>query len=260
MARLELDQKKLFDFIAGNLGFRLPSEGEPLENLKLSESEMRQVMVDLGKYLAKLHCVELVKYGPPDETVFNKTGELVGTYNSWYGCILDFFDRQSELMDKTLKEEEVSGQHWTFLSPQNRVIFMDLIAKRPLVRDVMDKHRRIIDVANPRLLNGNIHLGSIFVKKNRFAGLGDFGQILIGDPVDDLAYFSVMPEGGGLIGWVRQGWEELSKDQDIEQKIHLYRLLEAYRKIFTRYLKHRYLETHPEPLCIAQEELNHYNM
>lgn len=260
MARLELDQNKLSDFVVGRLGVRFPPEGEPLENLKLSESEMRQVMADLGKYLAKLHSIELVKYGPPDESVFNNTGELVGTYDSWYECILDFFNRQSELMDKTLKEEEANGQHWTFLSPQNRAIFMDLMAKRPLVRGVMDKHRKVIDTAKSCLLNGNIHLGSIFVKENRFVGLGDFGQILIGDPVDDLAYFSMMPGGERLIGWVRQGWEELVKDQDFEQKLHLYRLFEAYRKIFTRYLKHRYLETYPEPLRIAQEELNHYNM
>lgn len=260
MVRLELDQSRLGGFVEWQLGHKLPPEGEPLESLRLSESELRQVMVDLGKYLAKLHSVELVKYGPPDETVFSNTGELVGTYNSWYEYILDFFKRQSELMDKTFKEEEANGQHWTFLSPQNRVIFMDLMAKRPLVREVMDEHRKVIDTANPRLLNGNIHLGRIFVKENRFVGLGDFGQILIGDPVDDLAYFSVMPKGERLVGWVRQGWEELFKDQDVEQKLHLYRFFEAYRKIFTRYLKHRYLETHPEPLRIAQEELNHYNM
>lgn len=260
MVRLELDQSRLSGFVEQSLGHKLPPGGEPLENLKLSESELRQVMVDLGQYLAKLHSIELVKYGPPDEAVFNETGKLVGMYDSWYECILDFFNRQSELMDKTLKEEEISGRYWTFLSPQNRVIFLDLMAKRPLIREVIDKHRKIIEAVKPRLLNGNVYLGSIFVKKNSFVGLGDFGQILIGDPVDDLAYFSVMPKGEELTGWVRQGWEESIKDQDIEQKLHLYRLLEAYRKIFTRYLKHRYLETYPEPLRIAQEELNHYNM
>lgn len=258
MVRLKLDQGSLGRFLEQRLGHRLPPAGEPIERMELPDSQLHQVMLDLGRYLARLHAVELEGYGPIKEEVFNQSGKLIGIYKSWYEFLLAFLDEQSKKMDEVREQEEKTGEYITELSQGNRELMDGLLGKLPLVRGIMETHRNLLAITPGRLLNGNIHLGSIFVENGKFSGLGDFGQLLIGDPIDDLAYFSVMPQGERLLPYVRQGWEQVQSDPGIEEKLHLYCLLESYRKIFTRYLKHHYLEDYPEPLRIAQDELRYY--
>jgi len=222
-------------------------KGDPLSSANIDFSQMKSVLTSAGESLAEIHSIKLRGFGPP-----KSKNEFVGKYETWYEFITTFFDDYSRKID--------TGDFSTELSKANRSLFDKLMSKRDITRQLLEKNKNLINTAEPRLLNGNLHIGSILVKDKKFAGFGDFSQILIGDPVDDLAYFSVMPRGEKLLPYLLKGWEKTQKRKLSKEKMQLYRLLEAYRKVFSRFIKHGYLEIYPEPLFIAQKQLQYYNM
>lgn len=260
MEKPRLDETKLKEVIFQLTGNRLPPKGQPLEDTTLSEAPTRRIMTDLGRYLGKLHNIELMGYGYIDEEDFIQIGQLRGRHRSFYDFWLDFFDSLSNEMHQELSKEKSTGLIQTPLSPKNRTKMESLLDRRPTVRDILMQNRSLLNSSPARLLNGNIHRGSIFVNQGDFSALADFSQLLIGDPVNDLAYFSVMPDGEKYLTEFRSGWIKTFKGEidNLDRRLHLYRLLEAYRKIFTRYTKHHYLEDYPEPLRIAEQELGYF--
>jgi hypothetical protein len=249
-------------------GLGMPPKGQPMESTLLSEPQIQQVAVDLGHDLAMLHSKEGQGYG----WLLHNISDMPSIINTamipfrgfrapnsnWYEFLTGFFDQQDHIMNRIREQEQTTGPV-TILSPEHREQMEDLWEKRPLARRLFEQRRSLLEGVQPNLLHGNIHPGSIYVDQGRYAGLGDFRAILLGDPVDDLAYFSLMPQGERLAPFVKQGWEEVKGSQDIAEKFHLYRLWESYRKIYTRYTKHHYLEDYPEPLTFAQQELAYFN-
>lgn len=260
MEKPRLDETKLKKVIFQLTGNRLPPKGQPLEDVALPEVPTRHIMTDLGSYLGKLHNTELQGYGYVDEENFNRTEQLRGQHKSFYDFWLEFFDSLSNEMQQVLSEEKRTGVIKTPLSSENRVKLESLLNKRPVVCNIILQNRSLFVSSPARLLNGNTHMGSIYVENEHFSGLADFSQLLLGDPINDLAYFSVMPNGEKYLPEVRLGWLKTFKGDVgyLDRKLHLYRLLEAYRKIFTRYAKYHYLEDYPEPLKIAEQELGYF--
>lgn len=251
----KLDEEKLREALGTVAGLHFPPQGSPMGYQEYPSALSKEIMVDLGKYLTKLHSIELVGFGYIDENKLNNVGELVGRYGSWFDFWRGFFESQVEDLDRVLEEERQSGQQTSLTQPQ-RVEFEYLLGGRSYVRDVIQNKKSLFLSAPGRLLNGNIHLESISISDGKFTGLEDFRQMLVGDPVDDLAYFSVMPRGQELVKYTKEGW---SIDvPNFDERFHLYRLLEAYRKIYTRYVKHHWLGDFPEPLLIAKEELSYF--
>lgn len=242
------------------LGFGLPPEGASLEqNLKdgtLTQEQIASILVNTGHDLAQIHAKTGEGFGWINPLRTAITRRFVGQHESWYEFLLAFYDKQTEVMNKVFAEEKETGQTRTPLSKEYREQLDYLHAQRPLVRNIFERKQKLLSEVKPQVLHGNLYIGSIFVnKKGKYAGLGDFAQMLVGDPVDDLSYFSVMPKGNELTQQMQQGWKDATGEMDIEEKMHLYRLWQSYRKTYTRYVKHRYLGDYPEPLAIGREEI-----
>lgn len=242
------------------LGFGLPPEGVSLEqNLEdgtLTQEQVVSVLVHTGYDLAQIHARTGEGFGWINLLKTAVTRKFVGEYGSWYEFLLAFYDKQTEVMDKVFAEEKETGRPHTPLSREYRDQLDYLHAQRPLVRDIFERKQKLLSEVRPQVLHGNFYIGSVFVdRKGEYAGMGNFTQMLVGDPVDDLAYFSVMPKGNELTQQVQQGWRDATGEMDIEEKMHLYRLWQSYRKTYTRYVKYRYLGDYPEPLAIGREEI-----
>lgn len=254
----EIDPGSLYPFLSEKTGLKFPLGNDILESARLSESQMHDVISDLGRHLGLLHQIQGENYGPLDLGELDK-GRLVGTHGSLYQLILETYKERLKMIDEALRAEQTGKGPKTELSNENRRLMNELLSKRNLVMKILEQNRELFDSAQSRFLNGNIHFGSIAVRDGKFVGLIDFRQVSLGDPVNDLAYFSVMPRGEKVLPLVLKGWKEKIDDHQVDEKLHLYRLLEAYRKIIRRYAKWKYLQSYPEPLKIAQEELAYYN-
>lgn len=254
-------KEKIGRYFKPALGLGPLPDGDSLEqNLRegvLSKEQITSVLENTGRELAELHAINGEGYGWINPLRAMITRNYVGKYETWYEFLITFYDEQTLVLDNVIAQEQETGKYHTPLSPENREQLEYLHSQRPLVREIFVSKKQMLANVSPQLLHGNVYTGSIFVDNDgNYSGLGDFTQMLLGDPIDDLAYFSVMPEGNTLLSTLQQGWQEVTENMDIEEKTHLYRLWESYRKIYTRYVKHRYLDDHPEPLQIGREEID----
>lgn len=240
-------------------GKKFPLGYDILETVRVSDEDMQRIMLDLGRYLAVLHSVRGDGFGDIDPKTMDNDLKFVGQYKNWYQLVLESFKYALENFQEFAKKEKTAGRKLTGLSNSNRKLMEKIIGKKDSIIKTIKAHKGILEVVDSRFLNGNVYMGSIVVNNSKFVGLADFHQPLLGDPVDDLAYFSVMPRGDKYIKFVLAGWSEKISDPALEEKMHFYRLLESFRKIVRRYTKHQYLEDYPEPLKIAAEELSYYN-
>ena len=254
----DIDPIDLSRNLSKSTGLKFPLGNDILEDARLSEKTTEKVMLDLGRHLGIIHMIKGKMYGLIDPKMVGQ-GKLVGLHSSWYEFIIENFQRRFNEMEEVKKEERRTKKSITRLSNSNRKIMDEVLLQKKFVLEILEKNKKLIESAPSRFLNGNIHMGSIIVKKGRFVGFGDFHQPILGDPTDDLAYFSIMPQGEKYLPFVLRTWKERIKDENLEEKLHLYRLLESYRKIIKRYVKYRYLEDYSEPLRIAQKELAYYN-
>lgn len=261
---------RLVKFIAG---FGLPPKGSSIEKSSdLTSNEIDTAIFDLGKFLAQnIHPKEGQGFGPVDskELFFRK--DFKGNYKSWFEYLMKRFEAQTnELLEIRKMETDLLGSYSARLSPEKRDRFENLCSVSSIteVRTLLSDSKVILRDIQPNLIQGNLHLGNIYVSKGRFSGIEDFKQMNLGDSVDDLAYFSIMPGGEDLLPKLRLGWEEargLGDVKAINERLHLYRLLQSYRKISTRYRKddkprHGNLNDHPEPLYIAAQEMKYFGI
>jgi hypothetical protein len=247
------------------LGFGAPPGGESFEqNLadnNLTPEQMVGVLGDVGRELARIHSTGGEGFGWINPLRAVVTRKFVARYESWDQFLIAFFDEQTAVMDEIFARERETGQYHTSMSDENRELLKYLHGQRPAVRDIYVRKQALLSGVDSQLLHGNVHIGSVFVDPyGKCIGLSDFTQMLLGDPIDDLAYFSVMPEGERLLPALQEGWKDATEDMDIEEKLHLYRLWQSFRKMCTRYAKHRYLDDYPEPLRIGLEELRHFGV
>ncbi|MFC1625521.1 phosphotransferase [Patescibacteria group bacterium] len=255
----ELDPRLVAAFLTERTNIIFPPGGDTFEDTYLENYQVENVMTTLGMCLGEIHKVEGYGYGLINSDKF-AIGELVGRHSCWSNFILDNTKSRFDQMKSVLEQEEINDKHITELSDDKRKLMMNLLGRSKDVLSILEKEKKLMDDAPSSLLYGNVHLGNIVVDDGKLVGLRDFEQPLIGDPVDDLAYFSVMPEGEKYLSFVLNGWKEVINDPDLDKKLHLYRLIESYRKIYTRYINHHSLQDYSEPLSIAQKELRYYNI
>lgn len=242
------------------LGFGWPPSGTPLEKQlekgNLTNDQLANIFPGVRHELTLIHAGTGEGFGWINPLKAFITHKFVGKYDSWHEFLLGFYDEQGKELEGIKAQEKETGKPHTILSKKHREQFDYLYGKRDLVRGILEKNGTLLSGTSPQLLHGNLYAGSIFVDgQGHFKGLGDFSQMLIGDPLDDIAYLSVMPKGDLLAKLLQQEWANTTDAMNIEEKMHLYRLWESYRKIYTRYKRWGYLDEVPEPLVIAIEEI-----
>lgn len=231
---------------------------EGLARINLSTDEVSTILRKAGAELEQIHKNRGEGFGYISirEAIFTKM--FSGEYDTWYDFLINKFDEQMYNLGRVLTEENETSKFHAWLTIEQREMMLDLFSKRLLVRELFVRRAELFNV-RPQLLHGNPHLGSIYLdySTGNFSGLGDFSQMLVGDPVYDLAYFSVMPNGAAMLPNLLKGWENWRErpEPDLDEKLNVYRLWISYWKIATRYLKHKYLNLYPQPLTIANDEI-----
>lgn len=255
----DIDPVSLNYFLTKKTKLTFPLDCQSFEEVKdkLSKKQVEKIMLDLGIYLAKLHQVKGKGFGLVEPRSLDKD-LLIGSHETWYDFWIDNFKLGFSEMKKIEKKEVKEGKYFTKMQQDNRAKMKSVLSKQDFFLGVLKRYKKMLTDIQPTFLNGNIYTKNITIRKGKFVGLADFSKALIGDPVDELAYFSVMPEGGKYLDIVLKSWNKIIKIKDFEERMHLYRLIESYRKIFTRYIKHKYLNDYPEPLIIAAKELAYF--
>jgi fructosamine-3-kinase len=253
------------------LGFGLAPEGTSLETLLqnnlLSPEEKNQALLATGRELARIHEKSGKKFGwigkSDNEAIafLNTLGVAMsrnfsGKYDTYYGFLMDFYDSQSHILNNTFREEEETGNYLTELSKDQREKMNEIRVRIPEIRQRFENRKKLLSEVQPHVLHGNVYEGNIIIDKhNKYSGLTDFAQMLVGPPEDEMAYIYVMPDGKQIVQTIKSGWEETSGKKIDPELEELLKLWQAMRKTTRRYLYWKYLGKLSGPLDTVLEQL-----
>ena len=218
--------------------------GFPLEGLAVGS--WPPFLEQAGEELAKMYAIKLEGFGNPDAEMFRRDGKLVGKYQSWYKVLSSSHLKCAKSLEAQYKK---TGFMDAKLSYKQRTQLCDVVRHLDVLRRKAEDARGNLDINPGRIIHKDIHSDHIFVKDGKVTGIIDFNNASSGDPLYDIATFSLM-KGGNY-------YPHLIKKSDIkfeENLFHLYRLLHAVGKIHFR-LEEGYLNKAPAVLNIALEEL-----
>ncbi len=232
-------------------GFSLQAKipGQPLD--QTPKNQRPHILGQIGTQLNLIYQNQLPGFGQIDPDRFRKSGQFTGRYDNLPDFLYDYIYSKLPDIDKTLTSDwQNSFKHSQLSLRQARQI--GLILKRaPIVLDQLDSHRSELQEIPGSLVHGDLHLEHFLVENGQLTGLIDFAKTLIADPLFDIAYFSVMPNG-------LKYYRRLARSANVpidNDLFHLYRATILIGKIHTRYVKRNYLRQYPEILDYAIEEL-----
>ncbi len=208
------------------------------------------ILEEVGQQLSSLYGVKMEGYGEIDKNEFRATGKMIGKSSSWIGSIVEVFELKIKALEAKITEERTEGFKDSNLTSVQIGKIVTVLDNIPRVRE------RILQIENGEqsvgsLIHADIHFEHILVNNGRLAGIIDFNKTLVGDPLFDIAYYSVMPNG--------EYYPHIKRTANVEweeDRFHLYRLLMSIRKIHTRYVAYNHLAQQPKVLDIAIEEIN----
>ncbi|SRR5258708_6613903 len=223
-------------------------QGIPLEVLPLDL--WPQVFHEVGEEMAKLYEINVPGFGQIDLKYFRETGTLKGESNSWFEFINTLFEsRKLQIIAKIKKDKENR-----FEGSKLNVTQIDKLLEISSRCDEIDKKisKLATDVDKASILHGDLHREHFIVNNRHLTGIIDFNKTWVGDPLFDIAYASIMSNGEKFYKNLLKG----SRVKMNEDNFHLYRLMLAFGKIYTRYIQFDYLHEHSDILDFALEELN----
>lgn len=211
-----------------------------------------EILKGVGRQLSYMHAIRLDGFGILDPQIFRKNGTLVGTYNSLVEALETTLFPLVETIRQKIEKEKREDFANSRLPSKRRDQIGEILVRMDEVRIRIEKSKTDFrGVGDGRLIHHDIHFEHILVHDGKLSGLIDFNHAAVGDPLFDIAYFSVMPNG--------ELYEHLLEGSGVQfdaERFHLYRLLISIGKIHTRYIENDYLHEYPEVLDYALEELN----
>ncbi len=223
--------------------------GTDLNHSNLPKSLWPEIINEVGENLRIIHSIEINGFGNISPDKFRDTGKIVGGYNSWFDFVNYYFNSRVQPLIAKIEVDKKNGFKDSQISKELQEKILEIISKIPVV---IDRARTVLEGINIDgvLLHGDLHADHFLVKNNRLSGIIDFNNAMVGDPILDIAYFSIMPHG--------ELYPHLLKENDLDidqQRFNLYRMLISIGKIHTRYVRHDYLKDYPEILDIALDEI-----
>lgn len=216
---------------------------------KIERSLWPRILRSVGKQLSMIYKIKFPGFGPIDVDKFRNTGELVGSFDSWTEYLKDNFDKKIDGVAKKAKIQESNGFAHTNLSKLQIDKLLKIVDGAGLIKNKINKD---IDMkAGHSLIQGDPHFEHFLVDKGKLSGIIDFNKTLIGDPLYDIAYFSVMPNGEYYPDLLEKSGIKMDKEL-----FEIYRLLIATGKIYTRYVEFDYLNRFSNVLDIVIDKLN----
>lgn len=227
---------------------RLPGAGLG----RLPEKDWPGVLLEVGRNLKGLYEIRIPGYGGLDLKEYRKTGKLKGEFEKW-SAYFDYMLKShfTGEVEKRLNEDRASGFKDSKLSATEADKVTEIVSRVGEIGERLNSAAPLMDKVDGRLIHHDISFEHILVDKGKFSGLIDFNHAASGDPLYDIAYFSVMQEGD-LYKYLMEGTGVNMN----EELFSFYRLITAAAKIHTRYVRHNYLHENPEILDIALGELN----
>ncbi|SRR5260221_597784 len=235
-----------------DLSFSLQREirGVDLFRSKLPVTFWPTVVEELGRNLKSVHSLAFSGFGPISTDVFRSTKKLIGSFDTYSEFINNYFSFRVKGFKERLIADEKNGFKDSNLNKEQIRKVIEIVDRIPEGQSRIDEG--FVDyLSEGRLLHGDFHSQHILVNRKKFVGIIDFNNVSIGDPLFDIAYWSIMPKDGFT--------KELLDNSGIkmdEDKFRLYRLIISIGKLHTRYVTHNYLNEYPEIIDFALEELN----
>ncbi|GEM_PF-5811018 len=221
--------------------------GESLD--KLPEKSWQNIFSEVSAELAKLYSIKMEGFGVVDVERFRRTGELVGEYSTWKGFIYDLFADYENAISKKINEQKKNNFGGSRLSSDQIAKLVEIEGRIPEIKERIKKSN--LDLRRASLLHGDLQRLNFIVNNGHLSGIIDFEHVMVGDPLFDIALASIMPGGEFYSSLLDKSGVKMDED-----RFNLYRLLIAFGKIKTRYVKHDYLHDYPEILDFVLEELD----
>ncbi|MEI6054026.1 MAG: aminoglycoside phosphotransferase family protein [Candidatus Saccharibacteria bacterium] len=186
-------------------------DGEELDD-KIYLFNNSSIFKEIADDLKLCKKVNFKGYGPAVkmENVF------VGRYSNWQ----DYLDSMyNDLIVLSSKNKQLTKDEYNILI------------------SYWQRNSKNITPTKGNLVHGDFSMGSIFVNENKYAGIIDFGDAFIGDPIMDLAYFrfkEINKEyGDSLYRLLINQYLNDSKNDTVEfnNKILLYMIFWAVKRI-----------------------------
>lgn len=225
--------------------------GDELEHLPLEI--WPQIYKEVGSELAKLYKIKIDGYGIIDADCYRKTKKIVGSSTSWKNAVYGYCYNEFEEIKEKIKLEKLRNFSNSKLTKEQQSKILIIYGNLDnIIESLNGNIQEYEDRAS--LLHGDLHSEHFFVKNGHLEGIIDFNKTIVGDPLFDIAYSSIMPHG--------EMYEHLMKTSGVKMdmdRFALYRLLIATRKIHTRYVRFDYLHRYSEVLDVVLEELEKFS-
>lgn len=208
------------------------------------------LLKEVGKQLSLVYETKLPGFGAVDLEIFRKKGKLVGSQESWFKFVEKRFVNKFDSVVQKVNKEKVENFVNTNLTKSQLCQLLEIVDRYDEIKEnitLMTKNQE----RPSGLIHGDLHFDHFIVKNGNLEGILDFNKTFIGDPLYDIAYFSVMPHGDLYRYLLKESGISINKDL-----FGIYRLLIAAGKIHVRYVQHDYLNRYPRILDVAIDELN----
>lgn len=234
------DSRKKFDFDYMLIEC-LP--GKTMESMwpllpKLDE----KLIIQAGKFLAKIHSVKTKNFGFFDN-ILAKKDQLVGIQKDWFSHILAGLEPN---LDYLLKTKVVS------------------MVQASGIRKIFNTSR--FSLPQGVLIQNDLADWNMLVDKNKISGIIDWDEAHSGDPVMDFACFSLFFPDKRL-QYLIDGYRQISPlPENFDTKMHLYKLRYVIAKLVIRkkklvfYQDQHYRDLLARGLEVLAEELKYYGI
>ena len=183
------------------------------EMMPVDQGLEASLLEQTGALMAKIHSIKTNGFGFFDNELAKRSGELRGIHQSWEEHVFAALDSNIAYL---------AGH--SAISPS--------MAEK--IREILSKHKAVIKLSEPRLVHNDVADWNELVDAERISGIVDWDECFSGDPVCDLATWTVhFPFA--RFPHLKQGYESVSPlPDDFEQKFHYYRLRYIVSKMTLR--------------------------
>jgi aminoglycoside phosphotransferase (APT) family kinase protein len=174
-----------------------------------------ELVHDMGRTMAKIHTINVTGYGFFDNDIAKSTGKLKGIKS-------DFREHILAALPKNLEVLTTAG----YMNTSQADKITELLENSTLLR-----------CKSPKLLHNDMADWNVLVSGSKISAVLDWDECFGGDPVADIACWSLFftPERLKIF---LQGYHEVSSpDKDFAEKLHIYRLRYIVSKMTLRHKK-----------------------
>ena len=216
---------------------------------KVPQRQWTSIIHGVGKQLEIVHNIKISGFGQIDVNTYREDRLLRGSNQSWLEFLQSIFSYRFDEFKSKVEKEQSEGFIGSKLPLSRQKQLVEVVQRE---KEIKSKLNKLPEINQGSLLHGDLHFEHILVRKNKLSGLIDFNKTLTGDPLYDIAYFSIMPHGE-----LYPELLETTKHINFDSKaFSLYRLLISVGKLYTRYVRLDYLHDYPEVLDHLFAELS----